>query len=92
MKEWVKASSSVPDDKYGSGIKNRDTVIKKNLPYQFATKNFTIMGEKNGKFYINQERGGAYMKILAITACTAGIAHTYIAKEKIRKRCQRAGR
>ena len=23
------------------------------------------------------------MKILAITACTAGIAHTYIAKEKL---------
>jgi hypothetical protein len=39
VKEWVKASSSVLDDKYGSGIKNRDTVIKKKLPYQFAIKN-----------------------------------------------------
>jgi PTS system fructose-specific IIB component len=27
--------------------------------------------------------GGEKMKIVGITACTAGIAHTYIAKEKI---------
>ena len=49
------------------------------------------MGGKNGKFYINQERGGAYMKILAITACTAGIAHTYIAKEKIENAAKELG-
>ena len=28
------------------------------------------------------------MKILAITACTAGIAHTYIAKEKLENAVQ----
>lgn len=31
------------------------------------------------------------MKILAITACTAGIAHTYIAKEKIETACKELG-
>ena len=32
------------------------------------------------------------MKILAITACTAGIAHTYIAKEKAGKCGKGTGR
>jgi fructose PTS system EIIB component len=27
--------------------------------------------------------GGVHMKIVAVTACTAGIAHTYIAREKL---------
>lgn len=31
------------------------------------------------------------MKIVAITACTAGIAHTYIAKEKILKAAKELG-
>lgn len=31
------------------------------------------------------------MKIVGITACTAGIAHTYIAKEKIEKAAIKAG-
>ena len=31
------------------------------------------------------------MKILAITACTAGIAHTYIAKEKIENAAKELG-
>ncbi|MBL1230024.1 PTS fructose transporter subunit IIB [Enterococcus sp. BWB1-3] len=31
------------------------------------------------------------MKIVGITACTAGIAHTYIAKEKLEKAAIRAG-
>lgn len=31
------------------------------------------------------------MKIIGITACTAGIAHTYIAKEKIEKAAIKAG-
>lgn len=31
------------------------------------------------------------MKIVGITACTAGIAHTYIAKEKIEKAAIAAG-
>ena len=31
------------------------------------------------------------MKILAITACTAGIAHTYIAKEKLENAAKELG-
>ncbi|HBE86126.1 MAG TPA: PTS fructose transporter subunit IIB [Lachnoclostridium sp.] len=31
------------------------------------------------------------MKILAITACTAGIAHTYIAKEKLENAARELG-
>lgn len=31
------------------------------------------------------------MKLVAITACTAGIAHTYIAKEKILKAAKELG-
>ncbi|MCB5955368.1 PTS fructose transporter subunit IIB [Enterococcus sp. CWB-B31] len=31
------------------------------------------------------------MKIVGVTACTAGIAHTYIAKEKLEKAATRAG-
>lgn len=31
------------------------------------------------------------MKIVGVTACAAGIAHTYIAKEKIIKAAERAG-
>lgn len=31
------------------------------------------------------------MKILAITACTAGIAHTYIAKEKLENAAKEMG-
>lgn len=31
------------------------------------------------------------MKIVGITACTAGIAHTYIAKEKLEKAAIKAG-
>lgn len=31
------------------------------------------------------------MKIVAITACTAGIAHTYIVAEKIQKAAEEAG-
>ena len=31
------------------------------------------------------------MKILAITACTAGIAHTYIAKEKLEQAAKQLG-
>lgn len=31
------------------------------------------------------------MKILAITACTAGIAHTYIAKEKLENAAREIG-
>ncbi|MFD1484506.1 PTS fructose transporter subunit IIB [Lacticaseibacillus baoqingensis] len=31
------------------------------------------------------------MKIVGITACVAGIAHTYIAKEKIEKAAQKLG-
>ena len=31
------------------------------------------------------------MRILAITACTAGIAHTYIAKEKLEKAARDMG-
>ncbi|MEK4803374.1 MULTISPECIES: PTS fructose transporter subunit IIB [Oceanobacillus] len=31
------------------------------------------------------------MKIIGIAACTAGIAHTYIAKEKLIKAAQQAG-
>ncbi|MGC6177967.1 PTS fructose transporter subunit IIB [Lacrimispora sp. 38-1] len=31
------------------------------------------------------------MKILAITACTAGIAHTYIAKEKLENAAREMG-
>jgi PTS system fructose-specific IIB component len=31
------------------------------------------------------------MKLVGITACTAGIAHTYIAKEKIEKAAIKAG-
>lgn len=31
------------------------------------------------------------MKIVGVTACTAGIAHTYIAKEKIEQAAIRAG-
>lgn len=31
------------------------------------------------------------MKILAITACTAGIAHTYIAKEKLEQAAREMG-
>lgn len=31
------------------------------------------------------------MKIVGIAACTAGIAHTYIAKEKLMKACEEKG-
>lgn len=31
------------------------------------------------------------MKIVGVAACTAGIAHTYIAKEKLMKAAQKAG-
>ena len=31
------------------------------------------------------------MKIVAVTACTAGIAHTYIVAEKIQKAAEEAG-
>lgn len=31
------------------------------------------------------------MKIVGVTACTAGIAHTYIAKEKLEKAAIKAG-
>lgn len=31
------------------------------------------------------------MKILAVTACPSGVAHTYIAAEAIKKACEKAG-
>lgn len=31
------------------------------------------------------------MKILAVTACPSGVAHTYIAAEAIRKACKKVG-
>jgi len=36
-------------------------------------------------------KGEVRMKILAITACTAGIAHTYIAKEKLENAARELG-
>ena len=40
---------------------------------------------RNKKIKVNYKRGIFIMKIVGIAACTSGIAHTYIAKEKLLK-------
>src|SRR5699024_8498886 len=36
-------------------------------------------------------KGMVYMKIVGVAACTAGIAHTYLAKEKLLKAAEEGG-
>ena len=40
---------------------------------------------------LSKSKGDEKMKIVGITACSAGIAHTYIAKEKIEQAAKECG-
>ncbi len=49
---------------------------------------------KNHQVYIKKSlhfRGGNMMKIVGVAACTVGIAHTYIAQEKLENAGKKAG-
>jgi fructose PTS system EIIB component len=41
--------------------------------------------------YFSLEKRGLTMKIVGISACSAGIAHTYIAKQKLIEAAEKAG-
>lgn len=45
----------------------------------------------NLSYWPLSEKGIEIMKIVAVSACTAGIAHTYMAQEALEQECEKRG-
>lgn len=53
--------------------------------------NGILKSQKTKKIFQNESEEEITMKIVGVCACTVGIAHTYMAQEKLEKAAQKAG-
>lgn len=80
-----KLSALLMDESFTEGLKHASTVE------EFLGIINEAEAEKNQEQqHAHEQRAGQY-KILAVTACPTGIAHTYMAAESIEKKAKQAG-